>query len=90
MGVDYVDFLQIHNAPNAEPFELKGKAYTHLWIEDYLRPGGALEGLQRAQQQGKARFVLTSALTPDSEISRHVALHGDATPDELLAVLRAT
>jgi L-glyceraldehyde 3-phosphate reductase len=57
LGVEYVDFLQIHNAPNAEPFELKGKAYPHLWIEDYLRPGGALEGLQRAQQQGKARFI---------------------------------
>jgi 4-hydroxyphenylpyruvate dioxygenase len=28
-------------------------------------------------QQGKLRFVLTTSLYPDSEISRHVALHGD-------------
>ena len=28
-------------------------------------------------QQGVIRFVLTSALTPDHEVARHVALHGD-------------
>ena len=57
LGVDYVDFLQIHNGPVMKRPELTGKSYTHLWIEDYLKPGGALEGLQRAQQQGKARYI---------------------------------
>jgi 4-hydroxyphenylpyruvate dioxygenase len=28
-------------------------------------------------QQGKIRFVMTSALTPDHEVARHCALHGD-------------
>ncbi|MXY59154.1 MAG: aldo/keto reductase, partial [Chloroflexi bacterium] len=57
LGVDYVDFLQIHNGPLMERPELSGRAYARLWIEDYLRPGGALEGLQRAQGSGKARFI---------------------------------
>lgn len=57
LGVDYVDFLQIHNGPVLERPELTGDAYNVLWIEDYLRPGGALDGLQRAQAAGKTRFI---------------------------------
>ncbi len=57
LGVDYVDILQIHNGPAPSPPPLEGRAYTQLWIEDYLRPGGALEGLQRVLRDGKARYV---------------------------------
>ena len=57
LGVDYVDFLQFHNGPVMERPEQTGRSYTHLWIEDYLRAGGALEGLQRVQRSGKARFI---------------------------------
>ncbi|MDA1035370.1 MAG: aldo/keto reductase [Chloroflexi bacterium] len=57
LGVDYVDFLQIHNAPARDNPGITGRSYTHLWIEDYLRSGGALEGLQKAQKAGKARFI---------------------------------
>lgn len=57
LGVDYVDFLQIHNGSVMTRPELTGRSYTHLWVEDYLRPGGALEGLQRVQRSGKARFI---------------------------------
>ncbi len=57
LGVDYVDFLQIHNGPSTERPDLSGPTYTRLWIEDYLKPGGALEGLRRAQESGKARFI---------------------------------
>jgi aryl-alcohol dehydrogenase-like predicted oxidoreductase len=57
LGVDYVDILQIHNGPAPSPPQLEGCAYTHLWIEDYLRPGGALEGLQRVLRDGKARYL---------------------------------
>ena len=39
------------------PPRLEGRAYTQLWIEDYLRPGGALEGLQRVLRDGKARYL---------------------------------
>src|SRR5215510_3561772 len=37
LGVDYVDILQIHNGPAPAPPPLEGRAYTQLWIEDYLR-----------------------------------------------------
>jgi aryl-alcohol dehydrogenase-like predicted oxidoreductase len=57
LGVDYLDILQIHNGPAPSPPKLEGRSYTQLWIEDYLRPGGALEGLQRVLRHGKARYV---------------------------------
>ena len=57
LGVDYVDFLQIHNGPMMDRPELSGRTYTRLWVEDYLKTGGALEGLQRAQKSGKARYI---------------------------------
>ena len=57
LGVDFLDILQIHNGPAASPPKLEGRGYTQLWIEDYLRPGGALEGLQRVLRDGKARYV---------------------------------
>jgi L-glyceraldehyde 3-phosphate reductase len=57
LGVDYVDFVQIHNGPVAAKPDLQGRAYNILWIEDYLRPGGAIEGLQRIVRNGKTRFV---------------------------------
>jgi L-glyceraldehyde 3-phosphate reductase len=57
LRVDYVDILQIHNGPAPSPPRLEGRAYTQLWIEDYLRPGGALEGLQRVLRDGKARYL---------------------------------
>jgi len=57
LGVDYVDILQIHNGPAPSPPQLEGRVYTQLWIEDYLRPGGALEGLQRVLRDGKARYL---------------------------------
>jgi L-glyceraldehyde 3-phosphate reductase len=57
LAVDHVDILQIHNGPAPSPPKLEGRAYTQLWIEDYLRPGGALEGLQRVLRDGKAQYV---------------------------------
>jgi aryl-alcohol dehydrogenase-like predicted oxidoreductase len=57
LGTDYVDFLQIHNGPVTDKPDLQGRAYNILWLEDYLRPGGALEGLERVKRQGKVRFI---------------------------------
>lgn len=72
LQVDYVDFLQIHNAPaNARP-EASGRTYSHLWIEDYLRPGGALEGLQRVQRAGKARFIGFITRGNDADVARQL------------------
>ena len=70
LGVEYLDFLQIHNGPVMARPDITGRIYTHLWIEDYLRPGGALEGLQRVQRAGKARFIGFITRGNDSEAAR--------------------
>ena len=57
LGLEALDILQIHNSPASPPPRLEGRSYTQLWIEDYLRPGGALDGLQRVLRDGKARYV---------------------------------
>jgi L-glyceraldehyde 3-phosphate reductase len=57
LGGEALDILQIHNGPVSPPPKLEGPVYTQLWIEDYLRPGGALHGLQRVLRDGKARYV---------------------------------
>jgi L-glyceraldehyde 3-phosphate reductase len=57
LGVDYLDVLQIHNGPTALPPKLEGKAYTHLWIEDFLAPGGAIDGALRLKRAGKVRHI---------------------------------
>ncbi|MFN0073557.1 MAG: aldo/keto reductase, partial [Chloroflexota bacterium] len=57
LGVDYVDVLQIHNGPVDPAPKLEGRAYARIWVEDYLKPNGALEGLERVMRQGKARCI---------------------------------
>ena len=50
MGIEHVDVLQLHNGPVMETPELTGRSYTYLSLEDYLRPGGALDGLVKAKE----------------------------------------
>jgi L-glyceraldehyde 3-phosphate reductase len=57
LGVDFVDFVQIHNAPTQQPPALVGRSYTHLGLDHYLGQHGALEGLSRLQRAGKTRFI---------------------------------
>lgn len=57
LAVDCLDVLQIHNGPAATPPKLEGAAYGQLWIQYFLRPGGALDGLQRVVRSGKARAL---------------------------------
>jgi L-glyceraldehyde 3-phosphate reductase len=57
LGVDHFDVLQIHNGPIDPPPVMEGKYYAQLWIEHYFRPGGAIEGLRRLKDAGKARHV---------------------------------
>ncbi|MFM1814388.1 MAG: hypothetical protein RLZ98_1083 [Pseudomonadota bacterium] len=55
LGVDYLDVFQIHNGPITPAPHLDGKVYTQLATEDFLRAGGAIEGLQRLRDAGKVR-----------------------------------
>src|SRR5690349_14349297 len=57
LGMDHVDVIQIHNGPVKQRPDLQGRAYNILAIEDYLRPGGAIEGLDRILKAGKTRYV---------------------------------
>lgn len=57
LGLDRIDVLQIHNGPSARPVELEGRAYARLGIEDYFRPGGAIEGIERLLRTGKVRHA---------------------------------
>ena len=57
LGVDYVDFVQIHNGPVRVRPQLEGRDYRILGIEDYLGHNGAIDGLQRVKRAGKARYA---------------------------------
>jgi L-glyceraldehyde 3-phosphate reductase len=57
LGVDCLDFLQIHNGPREGPTALEGRGYKTLSLDDFTRPGGALDGLQRVLRDGKARHI---------------------------------
>lgn len=73
-GYDHVEFY-VGNAKQAAHFYDKVfgfKPVAKLGLET-----GSRERASYVMQQGKARFVFSSALGPDHEIARHVALHGD-------------
>lgn len=57
LRVDSVDVVQIHNGPVNQRANLQGRAYNILALEDYLRPGGAIEGLDRILKAGKTSHV---------------------------------
>src|SRR5688572_19813537 len=82
LGTDHVEFY-VGNARQASYF------YQHaLGFELIAYSGpetGVRDGASYAVKQGEVVFVFTTALYPDSEISGHVALHGDGV--KVLALL---
>ena len=86
-GTDHVEFY-VGNAKQAAHF------YAHLFgfqIEAYLGPEtGHEDKVSYLLTQNDIRFVLTSALGPDSPISDHVRQHGDGVKDIALGVDDAT
>ncbi len=90
-GYDHVEFY-VGNARQAAHFYDKAfgfKPVARLGLET-----GCRDRASYVMQQGQARLVLTCALTPDHEVARHCALHGDGvkviafeTPD-IAAALR--
>ena len=73
-GTDHIEFY-VGNAKQAAYY------YQHSFGFELVAYAGPETGIRdRASyvlQQGKVRFVLTTALHPDHEITRHVAQHGD-------------
>jgi len=73
-GTDHVEFF-VGNARQASYFY---RATLGMKLVAYAGPEtGVRDRASYALQQGKVRFVLTTALRPDSEIARHVHAHGD-------------
>lgn len=79
------DFLPLRGFDHVEFYVGNAKQAAHFFDKTFgFRPVGKL-GLETGvrdrasyvMQQGQVRFVFTSALSPDSEIARHCALHGD-------------
>ncbi|WP_027001905.1 4-hydroxyphenylpyruvate dioxygenase [Hugenholtzia roseola] len=73
-GTDHIEFY-VGNAKQAAYY------YQHAFGFELVAYAGPETGVRdRASyvlQQGKIRFVFTTSLLPDSEISEHVRLHGD-------------
>lgn len=73
-GTDHIEFY-VGNAKQSAYY------YQSAWGYELIAYAGPETGLRdRASyvlQQGKIRLVLTTALSPDHEISKHHQLHGD-------------
>ncbi len=73
-GTDHVEFY-VGNARQAAYFY---RAAFGMSLVAYAGPEtGQRDRSSYVLQQGKVRFVLTTALRPDSDIARHVHTHGD-------------
>jgi 4-hydroxyphenylpyruvate dioxygenase len=73
-GTDHVEFY-VGNARQAAYFY---RAAFGMSLVAYAGPEtGHRDRASYVLQQGKVRFVLTTALRPDSDIARHVHTHGD-------------
>ena len=79
------DFLPIRSYDHLEFYVGNAKqaaqVYGHVFgFKPVARLGletGSRDRASYVMQQGQVRFVLTSAFSPDHEITRHCALHGD-------------
>jgi len=88
------DFLPIKGFDHVEFFVGNAKQAAHFYDKVFGFQPVAKLGLETGvrdrasylMEQGNVRFVLTSALTPDSEINRHCTLHGDGVKTIALAV----
>lgn len=73
-GTDHIEFY-VGNAKQSAYY------YQHAWGYELVAYAGPETGVRdRASyvlQQGKIRLVLTSAMHPDNEITKHVMQHGD-------------
>ena len=74
LGTDHIEFY----VGNAKQSAMYYQAAFGFELIAYMGPEtGVRDRVSYVLQQGKIRFVLTSALLPDHEIAQHVGLHGD-------------
>ena len=87
LGWDYVE-LWVGNAKQAAYFYEHAMGFTRT---AYAGPEtGVRDRASYVLEQGDVRFVVTSALQEDHEITRHQGRHGDGVRDIALTVPDAT
>jgi 4-hydroxyphenylpyruvate dioxygenase len=73
-GTDHLEFY-VGNAKQSATYYMAALGFE---LVAYCGPEtGVRDRASYVLQQGKIRIVLTASLLPDTEIARHVALHGD-------------
>ncbi len=82
-GTDYVEFY-VGNAKQASHYYRAAFGYQ---LVGYRGPEtGVRDRASYLMQQGKIRLILTTPLSPDSEVAAHVNKHGDGVRDYALWV----
>jgi 4-hydroxyphenylpyruvate dioxygenase len=82
-GTDFIEFY-VGNAKQASHYY---RAAFGFQLVAYRGPEtGTRDRASYLLEQGKIRFVVTTALTPDHEVAAHVARHGDGVKDLALWV----
>jgi 4-hydroxyphenylpyruvate dioxygenase len=80
---DYVEFY-VGNAKQAAHFYMSAFGFDQV---AYAGPEtGIKDRASYVLEQNNLRFVITASLDPQSEISQHVALHGDGVKDIAIVV----
>src|SRR3954462_2817556 len=88
------DFMPLHGIDHVELWVGNAKQAAHFYTRAFGFREVAYAGLETGVRdrtshvltQGRIRLVLTGALTPDHEIGRHVARHGDGVKVIALSV----
>ena len=76
--IHHVEFY-VGNAKQAAYYYRRG--YGFQWTGYQGPETGVRDRVSYLLEQGKVRFVLTTALNPDSDIAQHVLKHGDGVRD---------
>ncbi len=83
LGYDHIEFY-VGNAKQAAHFYDKTFGFTPVAKKGLET--GTRDRTSYLMEQGRIRFIFTSSLSPDHEISRHCALHGDGVKAIALGV----
>src|SRR6478752_7089434 len=82
-GIDHVEFY-VGNALQAAAYWVRALGFREVAYAGLET--GVRDRASHVLEQGRIRIVLTGALTPDQEVGRHVARHGDGVKVIALSV----
>jgi 4-hydroxyphenylpyruvate dioxygenase len=82
-GIDHLE-LWVGNAAQAAYFYTRALGFQEVAYTGLET--GQRDRVSHVLEQGRIRLVLTGALTPDHEVGRHAALHGDGVKVIALSV----